>query len=398
MNNELITYWINTDYACGGVICNNDIVIEAAPIFKWMINKSFSTITRQLKNILEYEVIDKKKPKYYTGIGSRNAPNWALDIAYKLGKELVKYGYILRSGGADGMDTAFENGCIEADGKKEIYLPWKDFNNNKSPFYLIEEKGMLAAEMLHPNWEVLTNAIKKLHTRNVYQIVGYDWRHNSRFVICYTSWNRGGTLQALRLAKELGIKIVNLIDYDDSNNTFDKILDNVLIKKHKLKIKKNINLKQNKPFYCKLFNNYRKDDKCNEMTCEFCDGYYDSNKKQWWYHPESYSYIYDTIDRLKNSSEFGLLENVNDKIKTRVVNIKTEVYDIYIGRGSPYGNPFKIGIDGNRDEVIKKYHNYLINNSDLIKKIQNLKDKKLGCYCSPEPCHGDVIAEYLENN
>lgn len=66
----------------------------------------------------------------------------------------------------------------------------------------------------------------------------------------------------------------------------------------------------------------------------------------------------------------------------------------YIGRPSKYGNPFSIGIDGTRGEVIAKYERWinLPEQAELRDDIRkNLRGKILGCWCSPKPCHGDVI-------
>ena len=76
---------------------------------------------------------------------------------------------------------------------------------------------------------------------------------------------------------------------------------------------------------------------------------------------------------------------------TKVVHCKKESYDIYIGRPSKWGNPYKIGKDGSREEVIEKYRRHLLLGS-LIKQIGELKDKTLGCWCKPLPCHGDILA------
>jgi hypothetical protein len=78
---------------------------------------------------------------------------------------------------------------------------------------------------------------------------------------------------------------------------------------------------------------------------------------------------------------------------SKVVNRRFEQFDIYIGRGSKWGNPFKIGIDGTREEVILKYESYLSNTPELLKSIPELSGKRLGCYCAPQKCHGDVLAE-----
>lgn len=76
-----------------------------------------------------------------------------------------------------------------------------------------------------------------------------------------------------------------------------------------------------------------------------------------------------------------------------VVHIRDGVgYDVYIGRGSKWGNPFKIGRDGNRGEVIDKYAEYLIAHPRLVvDALYELQDKRLACFCAPKPCHGDLL-------
>ena len=65
---------------------------------------------------------------------------------------------------------------------------------------------------------------------------------------------------------------------------------------------------------------------------------------------------------------------------------------VYIGRGSPYGNPFVIGEDGTRDEVCDKYLVYLCQNPELVSKIKTqLRGKHLVCFCKPRRCHGDDL-------
>lgn len=65
---------------------------------------------------------------------------------------------------------------------------------------------------------------------------------------------------------------------------------------------------------------------------------------------------------------------------------------IYIGRGSPFGNPFKIDATNTRDVVCDKFENHLMNNPALIMKIKReLKGKDLVCFCKPARCHGDTL-------
>lgn len=74
-------------------------------------------------------------------------------------------------------------------------------------------------------------------------------------------------------------------------------------------------------------------------------------------------------------------------------------YDIRIDRGTPFGNPFKIGRDGDREQVIEKYRTWFykrLTDDSFRDKVLSLKGKTLGCWCVPDLCHGMVIIEYLE--
>ena len=85
----------------------------------------------------------------------------------------------------------------------------------------------------------------------------------------------------------------------------------------------------------------------------------------------------------------------------KVVHCKKEKFDVYIGRPTIYGNPFVIGKDGNREEVIVKFHWYfhakLARDKEFLKIVLTLKGKKLGCYCKPLACHGDEIVTFVDN-
>lgn len=81
---------------------------------------------------------------------------------------------------------------------------------------------------------------------------------------------------------------------------------------------------------------------------------------------------------------------------TRVVNIAYEEYDVYIGRGSKWGNPFVIGVHGTRGQVLRLYREYIQSRPDLMAALKELKGKTLGCHCKPKPCHGDILVELVE--
>lgn len=77
----------------------------------------------------------------------------------------------------------------------------------------------------------------------------------------------------------------------------------------------------------------------------------------------------------------------------RVVHCRKRQFDVYIGRPSEYGNPFKEGEDGTRAEVIQMFEEWLMRQPELVEQVKReLKGKVLGCWCAPLPCHGDVLA------
>ena len=64
---------------------------------------------------------------------------------------------------------------------------------------------------------------------------------------------------------------------------------------------------------------------------------------------------------------------------------------VYIGRGSKWGNPFVIGRDGDRMIVIAKYERWLRSQHHLLRALDELRGRDLGCYCAPRACHGDLL-------
>lgn len=76
-----------------------------------------------------------------------------------------------------------------------------------------------------------------------------------------------------------------------------------------------------------------------------------------------------------------------------VVHCRRDRYDVYIGRPTVWGNPFVLGKDGDRNEVIAKYEDWVRARPDFMAFVKReLRGKVLGCWCSPDPCHGDVLA------
>ena len=83
---------------------------------------------------------------------------------------------------------------------------------------------------------------------------------------------------------------------------------------------------------------------------------------------------------------------------TTVVNLRTSSFDVYIGRAGKgqdgkWGNPFSTGT---REENINNFEEYLVNNKELMQDLHELRGKRLGCFCKPRACHGDVLKKYAD--
>lgn len=153
----------------------------------------------------------------YAGIGSRETPLPVCDMMYSAAYYLAERGWKLRSGHAKGADKAFEQGAKEAGGDREIFLPWNGFNGgfaNTKGFIVpdvTDELYQIAAQF-HPAWDRCTNTVKKLHARNVCQVLGVDLKTPSDMVVCWTpqASGSGGTGQAIRIANAYYIPVFDL--------------------------------------------------------------------------------------------------------------------------------------------------------------------------------------------
>lgn len=89
------------------------------------------------------------------------------------------------------------------------------------------------------------------------------------------------------------------------------------------------------------------------------------------------------------------MENKVPRVKH--VKERREQNDVFIGRPTKWGNPFHIGKDGGRGEVIGKYIRHMKDHPKLCAEARaELKDKNLVCFCFPRPCHGDVLLRIVK--
>lgn len=163
---------------------------------------------------------------FYAGIGSRETPQSILLDMHHIAQQLGTMNWVLRSGAADGADTAFEQGCDLVHGPKEIYIPWSGFqglkpNRENTIMVGANEYTEEIAARFHPNWSACSRGAKALHARNVCQVLGLNRETPANCIICWTknASGAGGTGQALRIAKHYNIPIFDL----GSDAAYDKL-------------------------------------------------------------------------------------------------------------------------------------------------------------------------------
>lgn len=161
---------------------------------------------------------------YYAGIGSRKTPGRVLSQMEDLARWLGDRGCTLRSGGAPGADTAFEDG-LRRHHPREIYLPWAKFNGHDSRLHNITVQALALAATHHPNWRACRESARRLHARNGYQVLGQDLNTPSSFIVCWTFGGHGGggTGQAIRIARAHGIDVYDLALFNVA--TVKKLID-----------------------------------------------------------------------------------------------------------------------------------------------------------------------------
>lgn len=231
---------------------------------------------------------------------------------------LEDHGFSLRTGGADGADSAFESGCVDFD----LYLPWARFNGKRSEYTAPTATAKEIASTVHWSWENCPSSVHNLHGRNAEILLGRELDSPVKFVICWTEdgKDKGGTGVALRIARKFDIPIFNL----------------------------GLGVSE-----------------CIE---------------------EIKQYVFDNI------------------LETKVVNVYKDSYDVYIGRAtgtgtSIWGNPFVVGTDGEQGECVEKYEPYIrekLKSGEIpLTELRKLKGRRLGCFCKPKTCHGDVLVKLV---
>jgi hypothetical protein len=167
---------------------------------------------------------------FYTGVGSRKTPPSICAKMTTIASLLYDKGLVLRSGGAAGADSAFEKSVL-VPSMKEIYIPWKTFENRHNPTDINCEYSPAAMEIaktIHPAWHKLERWGRRLHARNIHQVLGRTLDTPSQFLICWTPGGGivGGTRTAILIAFKHEVPVYNLgHEHIYGDMTSDQILD-----------------------------------------------------------------------------------------------------------------------------------------------------------------------------
>lgn len=207
---------------------------------------------------------------HYTGVGSRTSNVEICKLFTYLGAELGNRGWRLRSGHADGPDIHFEEGSPKWLGSdaysgqlgREIFLPWKKFNGRRQhfdPFSLTDpgeatnrklldalyddegyyvpdthwptyEKAVEIAKSVIPWWDKLKPSHRRMHTRNVYQVLGLLLDTPSKMLVCNAPLDgkgepKGGTRTAIKIAELYDVPVFNRQTYDSDDAFIEAVLD-----------------------------------------------------------------------------------------------------------------------------------------------------------------------------
>jgi hypothetical protein len=165
--------------------------------------------------------MQKKLNPFYAGIGSEKTPAPVLQTMFTLAQKMGELGFTLRSGGAEGADTAFEEGAEALGFPCEIFLPEAKFKGHPSPLHYIPAEAYRLAQQHHPAWGAVKSQLgRNLLARDGQQILGASLNSPVAFVLCWTpdgaeqgnktSIDTGGTGQAIRIASAYSIPVFNL--------------------------------------------------------------------------------------------------------------------------------------------------------------------------------------------
>lgn len=176
---------------------------------------------------------DTKGARVWSGIGSRQTPKTIFRVQARIGMALTLMGWQMNSGAAHGSDEGFELGVDIAmhilkredlEKVKSIFIPWDGFRSRTQREAGVRmpsmKKAMELTARYHPGWEKISSHAKRLMARNAFQVLSESLARPVDRVVCYTedgaqtgeetSYKTGGTGQAIRIASDYKVPVVNI--------------------------------------------------------------------------------------------------------------------------------------------------------------------------------------------
>lgn len=174
--------------------------------------------------------------KYYTGVGSRDISSEEYSLIVKIAERMSDLGYVLRTGGAQGSDSAFMEGCRNINpNMMEVWSPWVGFCKGETDTLTLDEKGLARQFFIKkgiiPWFDDMKQGAKRLHERNYFQVVG---RLPLSKVCIFCSDEEkgepvGGTRSAVLTARNFGVPTYNLRNEGQRDNLMEKLFPDVVI-------------------------------------------------------------------------------------------------------------------------------------------------------------------------
>ena len=158
------------------------------------------------------------KELIYVGIGPRAAGETVFAMCKTFAIAMAEMKWTLRSGGAEGMDEAFEAGCDSVQGTKEIYVPEAGFRNriNRTDkvVHTLDKhiEAIRQVAPLFPTWDKLGTTTQMFLVRNVFALYGEKLNKPANLVVTWNQYEGTGSFHLLQMAKSSGIPAFNLAE------------------------------------------------------------------------------------------------------------------------------------------------------------------------------------------
>ena len=204
---------------CHPLPCHGDVLAKAAAWAQARIAPGMAQDSRRASEERQTPV------PVYAGVGARRTPSAVLAGMRDMARELAARGWHLRTGGADGADSAFADATPTE--QRTVFVPWRGYNGwDVSADKGVPQCRVLGADEIramreaaaphHPAWERCPESVRDLHARNVAVLLGADMRQAVHAMVCWTDKGRvqGGTGMAIRLARHHGVPVINLAEVD----------------------------------------------------------------------------------------------------------------------------------------------------------------------------------------